>query len=485
MFAIPSGFPYCNNLTNRQRSDPKYNFLILASFIYVPFLIFSRDNYLKNRKESFMIIIKTLLAGLITASVCMAISISGTVTDTGGIPIQGAKVYLEQDKDSATSDYYGHFTLGTTGVKNQISQLTIEQSAIIQNGFLFVNLQENSKVEIATYNLQGKLLATIQKNVNAGNQSVALSQMGAGVYLYKVKMGKNEILLKSNTVGSVVQGSVVSVQSATPAHNGLAKQAKVMAKINDVIASTKAGYLDYRCVQYSSDTSDLQIKMIVCADTVRDADGNLYHGVRIGAQVWTVENLRTTKYNDGTAITKITDSAAWDSCYYTVIPAYCYYNNTTNADSISKFGALYNWYTVYTGKLAPAGWHVPTNVEWEVMQSYLVMHGYNYDGTTDTTNNKIAMALAAQTNWDTYTSTGVIGNDLTKNNSRGFSALPCGEREPNGYFYDIGLSGYWWSATVSSPSSAWFRILSFDGNSLDRDNHFTRSCGFSVRLVRD
>jgi hypothetical protein len=123
-------------------------------------------------------------------------------------------------------------------------------------------------------------------------------------------MGKNEILLKSNTVGECMQGSVVNEQSAT-AHNALAKQAKVMAKINDVIASTKAGYLDYRCVQYSSDTSDLQIKMIVCADTVRDIDGNLYHGVRIGAQVWTVENLRVTKYNDGTAITKITDSAAW------------------------------------------------------------------------------------------------------------------------------------------------------------------------------
>jgi uncharacterized protein (TIGR02145 family) len=102
------------------------------------------------------------------------------------------------------------------------------------------------------------------------------------------------------------------------------------------------------------------------------------------------------------------------SSSHAVIPAYCYYNNTTNADSIKKFGALYNWYTVYTGKLAPAGWHVPTDSEWEVMQSYLVMHGYNYDGTTDTTNNKIAMALAAKTDWYSDTSTGTIGNELDK-----------------------------------------------------------------------
>jgi uncharacterized protein (TIGR02145 family) len=80
------------------------------------------------------------------------------------------------------------------------------------------------------------------------------------------------------------------------------------------------------------------------------------------------ENLRVTKYNDGTAITKITDSAVWYNISYNNLttPAYCFYNNTTNADSIKKFGALYNWYVVDTKKLAPAGWHVPTDSEWEV-----------------------------------------------------------------------------------------------------------------------
>jgi len=148
-----------------------------------------------------MILIKALIAGLMAVSVCMAISISGTVTDTGGHPISGAKVYLEQNKDSATSDSYGHFTIsGVTGIKNRISQITQKLSASIQNGFLYVNLQEKATVEISMFNLQGKLLATIQKNVNAGNQSVALPQIKSGVYLYKVKMGKNEILLKSVSV---------------------------------------------------------------------------------------------------------------------------------------------------------------------------------------------------------------------------------------------------------------------------------------------
>ena len=77
---------------------------------------------------------------------------------------------------------------------------------------------------------------------------------------------------------------------------------------------------------------------------------------------------------------------------------------------------------------------MPTDSEWEVMQSYLVIHGYNYDGTTDTTNNKIAMALAAQTDWYPFTGAGYPGNDLTKNNRSGFSALPGGYRDSNGSF---------------------------------------------------
>ena len=100
---------------------------------------------------------------------------------------------------------------------------------------------------------------------------------------------------------------------------------KVTTTINDVIAVIKDGYLNYRCVMYNSDTTGVEIKMIVCADTVRDIDGNLYQAVRIGNQVWTVENLRVTKYNDGTAILNVTDSGAW---FNIATQAYCYYKNT-------------------------------------------------------------------------------------------------------------------------------------------------------------
>jgi uncharacterized protein (TIGR02145 family) len=112
------------------------------------------------------------------------------------------------------------------------------------------------------------------------------------------------------------------------------------------------------------------------------------------------------------------------------------------------------------------------------------MHGYNYDGTTDTTNNKIAKALAAQTDWQAYTGTGNPGGDLTNNNSSWFSALPGGFRNSYGSFYNVGDYGLWWGSTESSASSAYYRDLYYDYGYLGRYDD-SKSCGFSVRLVRD
>jgi len=424
-----------------------------------------------------MALIKALLSGLVGVSLCMA-NISGKVTDTGGIPIAGAIVYLEHLKDSATSQADGSFILGiTTSIKNQSTQTSLKPTASIQSGFLCVNIQEKSAMEINTYNLQGKLLSTIQKTVDAGSQAVALPQIGAGIYLYKVKLGNTEFLLKSNSFGEVSRGIAAFSQNVT-GNKSLGKKTAIKSAISDVIAVTKAGYLNYRCVQYNFDTTGLKIKMIASAGTVTDIDGNVYQTVKIGNQIWTVENLRVTRFNDETAIPLDISTAPLDT-----IPAYCYYNNMTNTDSIKKWGALYNWYAVNTGKLAPKGWHVPTDSEWGVMENYLVINGYNYDGTTDTTDNKIAMTLAAQTDWVAFIGAGFPGNNLTMNNSSGFSALPGGFREGNGLFYGQG-GGYWWSVTEYGGASAWYRTLGPGATYLFRSSSF-KGCGYSVRLVRD
>jgi uncharacterized protein (TIGR02145 family) len=220
----------------------------------------------------------------------------------------------------------------------------------------------------------------------------------------------------------------------------------------------------------------------VSPTTLTDIDGNVYTTVKIGDQVWMKENLRVTKYNDGSVI-PIINNETWDSCFNT--PAYCYYNNTTNIDSIKKYGALYNWYVVSSSnpkKIAPEGWHVPTDGEWKMLQDYLIAKGYNWDRAT--TGNKIAKSMASKTDWCTDSTTGAIGCDLTKNNSSGFSAFPGGYRYIFGGFFDMGVSVSWWSVDDGNDVTALFCGLYSGSNFLHR-SMFDKCCGFSIRLVRD
>jgi uncharacterized protein (TIGR02145 family)/uncharacterized repeat protein (TIGR02543 family) len=212
-----------------------------------------------------------------------------------------------------------------------------------------------------------------------------------------------------------------------------------------------------------------------------DADGNRYTTVTIGVQTWMVENLKTTKYNDSTEIPLVMDNAAW---FALTSPGYCWYGN--DIANKAMYGALYNWYTLAPTnpkKVAPAGWHVPTDAEWDTLQNYLIANGYNWDNTT--TGNKVAKSMAAKTNWAVSTTAGAIGNDLTANNRSGFSALPGGCRYGGGNFVLQSDYGSWWSATELDASSAWYRYLYYDDGYLYRDYYLYESCGFSVRLLRD
>jgi uncharacterized protein (TIGR02145 family) len=100
---------------------------------------------------------------------------------------------------------------------------------------------------------------------------------------------------------------------------------------------------------------------------VSDIDGNYYKTIQIGSQIWMAENLKTTRYNDGSNIPLVTDNTAWSNL---TTPGYCWYNNDA-ATYKNVYGALYNWYAVNTGKLCPSGWHVPSEYEWTLLVNYL------------------------------------------------------------------------------------------------------------------
>ena len=108
-----------------------------------------------------------------------------------------------------------------------------------------------------------------------------------------------------------------------------------------------------------------------------DIDGNSYKTIRIGDQLWMVENIKTTKYNDGTSIPNVTDDSEWENMNS---DAYCWYDNNASLYK-STYGALYNWYAVDTKKLCPIGWHIPSHAEWNTLVDYLggeIKGNWNY-----------------------------------------------------------------------------------------------------------
>ena len=204
-------------------------------------------------------------------------------------------------------------------------------------------------------------------------------------------------------------------------------------------------------------------------NNVSDIDGNTYKTVQIGIQVWMAENLRTSKYSDGSTIPNITDNTQWEN---NTTGAWCYYKN--DAANNVKYGKLYNWYAVSKTtngikNVCPTGWHVPTENEWTVLTNYL--------GGASVAGGK--MKEVGTTNW------GSLNTDAT--NVSLFTGLPGGVLT---YLYppfgNQGSYGYWWSSSEISQNTARYRCLSSNNSNSDNfDLNFFKKDGFSVRCLRD
>ena len=195
---------------------------------------------------------------------------------------------------------------------------------------------------------------------------------------------------------------------------------------------------------------------------VTDIDGNVYYTVTIGSQVWMAENLKTTKHNDGTAIPLVTDPTQWGNL---TTPGYCW-NNNDETTYKNTYGALYNWYTVNTGKLCPAGWHVPTDAEWTQLIDYL--GGENIAGGK--------LKETGTTHW--------LSPNTGATNETGFTALPGGWRNEDGTFHSIENYGQWGRSTEYLTMWAWFRGMYSGFSNVDRHT-LPRRDAFSVRCVKD
>lgn len=191
-----------------------------------------------------------------------------------------------------------------------------------------------------------------------------------------------------------------------------------------------------------------------------DADGNVYDTVRIGTQLWMKENLRTTKYNDGTTIPTNLTNADWQS---NTTGACALYNNDTSYNRI--YGKLYNWYAVNTGKLAPKGWHIPTEAEWRTLVDFI----------SDSSNASDKMK---STNlWAAWPG-------ITNTNSSGFTGLPAGFKTTMGDYINLTASTGYWSSTEKPFNYVFSLGLAYSYSNVDYYIGY-KANGLSVRCIKD
>lgn len=198
-------------------------------------------------------------------------------------------------------------------------------------------------------------------------------------------------------------------------------------------------------------------------NTVTDKDGNIYHTVKIGTQVWMVENLKVTHYRNGDPITIV--PTAWLS---TTTGAYCnVYNDTSHT---SAYGRYYNYYAIEDSrKICPEGWHVPSDAEWTTLSAFL--------GSDAVAGGKIKEA--GNVHW--------VSPNTGATNSSGFTAMPAGGRVIAGtcvVWGGINRQAFFWSSTIINSKVVCRQLI-------NQTTYFS-SCylnekgnGYSIRCIKD
>ena len=257
-----------------------------------------------------------------------------------------------------------------------------------------------------------------------------------------------------------------------------------------------------RCLRDETGTVVIDEKSCPAAPTVTDHEGNVYATVQIGSQCWMRDNLRTTTSpSTGTYLIP----AAGTGYTYTGKQAR-WYNDDSTTYAPMNYGLLYNWNAAvdtfntaygetsvnttssnavsvsFTGNrrgICPAGWHLPSDVEWTQLTDYVSSQSQYVCGSD---NTYIAKALADSTGWNTSTDICAVGNDQSDNNTTGFSTLPAGSY--GGYYTYAGNYATFWSTTQHDGDGAYYRSLLCYLADVDRLDQ-AKACAYSVRCLRD
>lgn len=327
----------------------------------------------------------------------------------------------------------------------------------------------NENATLTIYDITGKTIISSTAKPSPGAGTFTVSGLKTGVYLMCLQNGTSvyntQLVSLENPLQEVRVVYSIGNTDMVPIKKSKAVIPMAFDPGDRLLFKGYSGNYARVLTLVPTSSQTVNFSFIACTD------GDAYHYavVTIGTQTWMAENIKTTTYNDGTAIPLVTDNASWAAL---TTPAYCWYDNAPVANA-SVYGALYNWYVLDAatngGKnICPAGWRVATGADWGTL--------YNFLGGMSVTGGLLKENCASL--WTTP--------NTAATNEAGFSALPGGGRyySTSGAFYGLHTNSTFWTATAFSSTQG--STLSIENNSAyiytsgqDKAN------GFSVRCVKE
>jgi len=331
-----------------------------------------------------------------------------------------------------------------------LSATQLNATADVSGTFVYTPAIGTKLNEGTNQNLKVDFTPTDAATYNAASKTVKIN----------VNAKKNPIITWANPV-DIAYGTLLSatqLNATADAPGAFVYIPAIGSKLNEgANQDLKVDFTPTDAINYNSTSKTVKINVTASlTGTVTDIDGNVYKTVKIGSQWWMAENLKVTKYRNGDVIGTTTPSTLDISSESTPKYQWAYNGNESN---VVIYGRLYTWYAATDSRnVCPTGWHLPTDSEWSTIS--IVDEGGK-------------LKEIGTTHW-TSPNTGAT-------DEYGFKALPGGGRGVTGAFTGMGVLGGWWNY---APINVGVIKLSYDNN-YTFTMYWDKSCGFSVRCVKD
>ncbi len=355
--------------------------------------------------------------------------------------------------------------------ENQGKSFSLYPNPMAEYSLMQFSLPESGKTTISVYDISGREVARTENFLLKGSHTYKLEGIENGLYIVKISSGVFQISGRLISQGYTSGDARITYENMSSAPEK--KENSKGATAEEIMYCSPGDRLKFTGVSGNYSTvvtlaalanTAITFNFIECTD----GDNNHYPAVRIGDQTWMAENLKTTKFSNGIAISPVTDNLQWTSL---TGPGYCWQGNNEDPNK-NLYGGLYNWFAVSSAnKLCPTGWHVPTDTEWSTFRTFLASYA----------SHKLRATCTAL--W--------TGLNSSATNETGFTAIPGGWRSSalnNGVFAGLGEASDWWSSSEYPSNTAYGydyyidNSPSFTGMSREYDS---KTVGFSVRCLKD